>query len=63
MSKSETKLLADQAISSNDRDCRNATNTFGDHAYGLPKTPQLASIFQTVAAALSSGSTFVTLPQ
>lgn len=61
--KSVTKLLADNATTSTDDGCVPAENTDGDHFFCAPKTTDLSSIFQTVAAALSTGSHLVTLPQ
>jgi hypothetical protein len=57
-----TKVLADMATSSVDRGCTAAANTDGDHAYCLPKTQQLTSIFQAVAGNLAAGSNLVTVP-
>jgi hypothetical protein len=59
---SVTKVLADMATSSVDHGCGAATNSDGDHAYCLPKTQQLTSIFQTVAGAIATGSHLVALP-
>lgn len=63
MGKSVTQLLADQATTSLDNGCVAAENTDGDHFFCAPKMTDLSSIFQTVAAALSTGSHLVTLPE
>ena len=53
--KSVVQLLADMATSSINNGCVDAENTDGDHFFCLPKTSQLASIFQIAAANLAAG--------
>jgi Flp pilus assembly protein TadG len=60
--KPATKLLADVATNSVDNGCGAATNSDGDHAFCLPKTQQLTSIFQSVASSLAGGQHLVALP-
>jgi Flp pilus assembly protein TadG len=60
--KSVVQLLADMATSSDNNGCVDAENTDGDHFFCLPKTSQLASIFQIAAAQLATGARLIQLP-
>lgn len=60
--KSVVQLLADMATSSINNGCVDAENTDGDHFFCLPKTSQLASIFQIAAQQLAAGSHLINLP-
>jgi Flp pilus assembly protein TadG len=60
--KSVVQLLADMATTSTNNGCNDAENTDGDHFFCLPKTSQLASIFEMAAQQLAPGSHLVNLP-
>jgi hypothetical protein len=58
-----TKVLADMATASDDDGCTSTENTDGDNFFCLPRTSQLAGIFQTVAGDLApGGSRLVSIP-
>jgi hypothetical protein len=59
---SVVQLLADMATSSINNGCVDAENTDGDHFFCLPKTSQLASIFQMAAANLAAGARLIQVP-
>lgn len=60
--KTAIQLLADMATSSTNNGCVDAENTDGDHFFCLPKTSELASIFQIAAQQLAAGSHLINLP-
>ncbi len=60
--KTVIQLLADMATSSTNNGCVTAENTDGDHFFCLPKTSDLASIFQIAAANLATGARLIQLP-
>ncbi len=61
--KSVIQLLADMATSSVQLGCASGDNSNKDHFFCLPTTSDLATIFQTAALGLASGSTrLVSIP-